>query len=113
MPVIASNNVPTTFKDLWDQRVRWFRGFIYNNLKYKKMFMSRKYGVMGRIQFPLNAITFATILLTFFLISYELLRQIYQLITKFILLRSDVYTIFEIPRIKELLLSIDIKYIFP
>ncbi len=110
---ITYTNVPTTFKSLWNQRVRWFRGFIQNNLKYKKMFMSKKHGLMGRLQLPLNAITFVTILLTFFLITYELLRQIYQLITKIILLKSDVYSIFKIPGIKEILLSIDIKYTFP
>ena len=33
------------------------------------MFMSKKHGLMGKLQLPLNAITFLTILLTFFLID--------------------------------------------
>ena len=34
--------VPGTIKRMWMQRVRWFRGFIYNNLKYRKMISLRK-----------------------------------------------------------------------
>ena len=110
---ITYTNVPSTFKQLWTQRIRWFRGFIQNNLKYKKMFLSRKHGLMGKLQLPLNAITFFTILLTFFLLSYELIRNIYIGITKIVLLRNDIIYIIKFPSIKELLLSIDLKYWFP
>ena len=110
---ITYTNAPSTFKDLWNQRIRWFRGFIQNNLKYKKLFMSKKHGLMGKIQYPLNAITFLTILLTFFLISYELIRTLYQFITKLILLKKDIFYTFKIPTLREILLNIDIKYIFP
>ena len=110
---VTYTNVPHTFKQLWNQRIRWFRGFIQNNLRYKKMFMSKEHGLMGRFQLPLNAITFVTILITFFLITYELIRILYQLITRFILLKGDFLYSFRIPKIREIILSIDIKYIFP
>ena len=110
---ITYTNVPFTFSKLWNQRIRWFRGFIQNNLKYKKMIMSKKHGLMGKFQMPLNAITFFTILLTFFLISYDLIKSLYRLITKFILLKSDILYTIKLPVLKEFLLSIDIKYLFP
>jgi len=110
---VTYTNVPSSFKGLWGQRIRWFRGFIQNNLKYKKMFMSKRHGVMGKLQLPLNAITFFTILLTFFLLIYELIRSLYQNITKLSLLKSDIYYLIEFPSLKELVLGIDIKYIFP
>ena len=77
------------------------------------MFMSKKHGLMGKLQLPLNAITFFTILLTFFLLIYELIRSLYQNITKLFLLKSDIYYLIEFPSLKELILGIDIKYIFP
>ena len=110
---LTYTNVPSTFKTLWNQRIRWFRGFIQNNLKYKKMFMSKKHGLMGKLQLPLNAITFVTILLTFFLIAYQLLYYLYQILAKIFLLKSDIYYTFEIPTIKETLLSLNLNYIFP
>lgn len=110
---VTYTNVPSSFKGLWTQRIRWFRGFIQNNLKYKRMFMSRKHGLMGKLQLPLNAITFFTILLTFFLLIYELIRSLYINMTKLFLLKSDIYYLIEFPSLKELILGIDIKYIFP
>ncbi len=110
---VTYTNVPNSFKNLWEQRIRWFRGFIQNNLRYRKMFMSKKHGLMGKLQLPLNAITFFTILLTFFLLIYELIRSLYQNITKLFLLKSDIYYLIEFPSLKELILGIDIKYIFP
>jgi len=110
---VTYTTVPSTFKQLWDQRVRWFRGFIQNNLKYKKMFMSKKHGLMGKFQIPLNAITFLTVLLTFFLISYELIRLIYIGINKLFLLKKDVVYLINLPSIRELLLSINFTYWFP
>ena len=110
---VTYTNVPNSFKALWGQRIRWFRGFIQNNLRYRKMFMSKKHGLMGKLQLPLNAITFFTILLTFFLLIYELIRSLYQNITKLFLLKSDIYYLIEFPSLKELILGIDIKYIFP
>jgi len=110
---VTYTNVPFTLDKFWHQRIRWFRGFIYNNLKYKKMFMSKKHGLMGRLQAPMNAITFITILLTFFLISYEIISLLYKFISKLILLKQDIIYTFRIPPIKELLLSVNINYIFP
>lgn len=112
---ITYTKVPSTFKQLWNQRIRWFRGFIFNNLKYKKMFMNKNYGAMGRFQLPLNALTFLTIIVLFVLISYEVITWLYELIFRIILLKSDfIHTInLNFPSLKELLLSLDIKLLFP
>ena len=111
---ITYTKVPSNFKELWNQRIRWFRGFIYNHLKYKKMFMNRKYGLTGIFQMPLNVITFFMVILLFFLISYELLARMYEFIFKAILLKNNLFIIYlDFPTIKELVLNIDLKLIFP
>src|SRR3989344_5860927 len=75
---ITYTRIPSDFKELWHQRIRWFRGFIYNNLKYKKMFMNKKYGAIGRFQLPLNVLTFFTIVILFVFISYEVFTNLYE-----------------------------------
>src|SRR3989338_556995 len=47
-------SVPNTIKSMWMQRVRWFRGFIHNNLKYKRMIFNKDYGLLGMFQIPLQ-----------------------------------------------------------
>ncbi|MEK6834999.1 MAG: glycosyltransferase family 2 protein [Nanoarchaeota archaeon] len=110
---ITYTKIPSDFKELWNQRIRWFRGFISNNLKYKKMFMNKKYGAMGRFQLPLNALTFFTIIALFVVISYEIVTWIYNLIFKLILLKWNIIYTINFPSLKELLLSLDIKIYFP
>ena len=112
---ITYTKVPSTFKQLWNQRIRWFRGFIFNNLKYKKMFMNKKYGLMGKFQLPLNALTFFTIIALFIVIAYEVITQLYELIFRLFLLKSNIiYSLnLNFPSLKELLLSTNIKLFFP
>jgi len=112
---ITYTNVPSTFKELWDQRIRWFRGFIYNNNKYKKMFMNKKYGLMGKFQFPLNVISFLTIILLFILISYEIIINLYELIFKIILLKSNIFYSFDFkfPSLHEILINTNARLLFP
>jgi len=110
---VTYTKVPSTFKQLWNQRIRWFRGFIFNNLKYKKMFMNKKYGLMGKFQLPLNALTFFTIITLFIVIAYEVITRLYELIFRILLLKSNVIYSLNFPSLKELLLNINIKLFFP
>ncbi len=43
---------PRTFKELYKQRNRWYKGTIINVLKYKKMLFNKNYGDFGFIQLP-------------------------------------------------------------
>lgn len=110
---ITFTNVPSTFKQLWNQRIRWFRGFISNNIKYKDMFMNKKFGAMGWFQLPLNALTLMTVVTLFLLIGYELSTNIYELIFKIALLKENLFYSFNFPSIKDLLININIKLMFP
>jgi len=105
--------IPSNFNELWHQRIRWFRGFISNNIKYKKMFMNKKYGAMGRFQMPLNALTFFTIIALFIVISYEIFSRLYNFLFNVMLLKSNIFYSINLPSLRELLLSTNIKLIFP
>src|SRR3989344_4011468 len=54
---------PTAWKDLYKQRLRWYRGAFYNMFKYKEMMFNRTYGNLGIFLLPLNLI--ATLLIIF------------------------------------------------
>jgi len=105
--------VPRTFKKLWDQRIRWFRGYLYNTKKYKDMFFSKKHGFLGLFQVPLNFITVFLVVLSFTLAFYEILRLIYEFIIKLVSYKMDIIYTFNIPSIKEIIFKMDLKILFP
>lgn len=43
---------PKTFKELYKQRNRWYKGSVINAFKYRHMMFNRKYGDFGFIQMP-------------------------------------------------------------
>ena len=44
---VSYTEVPKTFSNITKQRVRWFRGFINNSIRYKDMCFNKKYGLFG------------------------------------------------------------------
>ena len=113
LEALTYTNVPMTFVSLWKQRVRWYRGFLYNLKKYKGILFKKKHGAYGNFQLPLNLFSIVVLVLVFGLFLYELLRRFYNLIIKFIAIKFEIFSIGDLPSLKFMLLSIDIKYIFP
>jgi len=110
---LTFTRAPGTFKDLWNQRVRWYRGFMQNIVKYRGVFFKKKYGLYGNFQLPLNVFSLFVLALVFVLFSYELIRNLYNWIMKIIILKWEIFSIGDLPSIKHLLLMFDIKYFFP
>lgn len=110
---ISYTNVPETFKGMWDQRVRWFRGFITTSIKYKNMFANKKFGMMGVFQYPINIISFIAIMFTFILFVYEGSKGAYNITNKLSILGTGILDLIKIPSLKSLLLHINIKVFFP
>jgi len=112
---ITFTKVPDTFKKLWLQRVRWFRGFIYNTLKYRHMLFKKKYDLIGTFQYPVNILSIVTVLLMFFLLLYAFLEKIGVQFSKLHALGWE-YFFFDlqnIPTLKQILLHINILLFFP
>lgn len=112
---ITYTKVPDTFKALWSQRVRWFRGFIYNSMKYRNMMFKKKYDLVGTFQYPLNFITIITVVLMFVLLGYSLIIKIIAHVSKFkaIGLEYFLWDIDNLPSIKEMILNLNITLLFP
>ena len=111
---ISYTNVPSSFKSLWNQRVRWFRGFFYNTLKYKKLILSKRHGLFGGFQMPLNVFTVFIIIFMFSLMVYEFIRRFYNFIFKALVLKEELlYEYMKLPSAKEVIYSMNIKVLFP
>src|SRR3989338_10559040 len=49
---VVETIVPTTWKKLFRQRIRWYKGSVDNSLKYRKLIFNKKYGDFGIIRMP-------------------------------------------------------------
>jgi len=110
---VSYTNVPDNFKDLWNQRVRWFRGFITTAAKFKKMFGKKQFGMMGVFQYPINILSFVLVIMAFVFLTYELVTKIYKAVIKLIILKGGVVEVIRFPTTKELLLSINPNIMLP
>ncbi|MBN2567222.1 glycosyltransferase [Candidatus Woesearchaeota archaeon] len=52
LDVEIETQAPTTYRQLYTQRNRWFKGALLNALAYKRMLFNRAYGDFGMIQMP-------------------------------------------------------------
>lgn len=75
---------PSTFKTLWNQRLRWYYGFIRNLEDYKQLF-SVRHGVLGTFFLPAAFFSVALVLTG---MAYMIYRTITQAWDKFVYLRA-------------------------
>ena len=104
--------VPQTWKALFQQRVRWFRGFIYNVWNYRGLFFKREYGVLGSFQLPAAVFGIVILLVTMGIISLKFLRAFFYRVLDILNLGWDVFKLVELPTFRSFL-SMDYMLIFP
>lgn len=86
----AHTVVPTTVRDLFKQRLRWYRGYIYNSRKYYHIFFNRRFGDLGLFVFPLNYFLLA-LTTPFLLVSiYDSIIYISQRIIDVFIVNFDI-----------------------
>ncbi len=83
---VVETMVPTTWKKLFRQRIRWYKGSVDNSIKYKKLIFNKKYGDFGIIRMPtiiLSGIIAIVLVGTFFqalmakmMVTFSYLRDI-------------------------------------
>jgi cellulose synthase/poly-beta-1,6-N-acetylglucosamine synthase-like glycosyltransferase len=54
VPAFTYTHAPATLRQLFVQRVRWYRGFIINMRRYRHMLFNPKYGDIGVFTLPVN-----------------------------------------------------------
>ena len=84
---------PKTFKELYKQRNRWYKGSIINAFKYKSMMFNRKYGDFGIIQMPTIIVSGLIAIVLVSSLTYYGLKPYVKAIRNSILIDFDVYTL--------------------
>ena len=104
--------IPSTIKKMWMQRVRWFRGFIYNNLKYRRMILNRDFGLLGLFQIPLEVFVLITLFVSVIILGFNFLEEIINLVFR-VYIASN--TLFDIApnSTTQLVLGLNWNFIFP
>lgn len=75
---------PPTWKKLFMQRVRWYRGFIINSRRYKHLYFNKNFGNLGLFTLPAN---FAFVIFSFVFIgalTYQFADQLFNAVTLFL-----------------------------
>ncbi len=111
---ITHTKVPSKLRTLWKQRVRWSRGYIYNHIKYKDMFFSKKYGLFGIFQLPVNLIVIILLVLNIGIISWAFFSDTIEFAVRSATIDGYFLSrIFDLPSLKEVLLGQNLRIVIP
>ena len=111
---ITYTRVPTTLSELWRQRIRWTRGYIFNHWNYRKMFFSSKHGIFGIFQLPVNVLAVLILMLNIGIISYDLLNRLFDFAFRsFTIPGYFLDRILSFPTLKEFILARNVQVYLP
>ncbi|MEM4336412.1 MAG: glycosyltransferase family 2 protein [Candidatus Woesearchaeota archaeon] len=103
---------PSSFKEIYAQRNRWFKGAFLNTLKYKKMIFNKKYGDFGFIQLP-SVILSAFIAISLLIITiYYSLKPHIDFISNMKFVNFDFVTIIKNISLNFHILDLDYSLVF-
>ena len=105
--------VPSNIKQLFRQRVRWYRGYLFNHYKYRDMFFNKKYGVFAYFQLPLNIIYIPIMLIAIAIVTYGITTYVVEFFSRTILIKGYFMSLFALPSFKEVILAQNLKILFP
>jgi len=111
---ITCTTVPRTWSALWRQRVRWYRGFTVNHLKYRHIFFKPSHGLFSNFQLPLNVLGIILLLTTVLIVGYGSMSDLYELLYRSLTIKGYFINHFlDFPTLKELLLGQNVQVTLP
>jgi len=111
---LTYTNAPSSFWSLWRQRVRWYRGFLFNHVKYRKMFFDKRYSFLAYFQLPLDIIGVVFLLAATSLISYAVIKNTYEFIVRSVMIKDYfVNHVLSFPTLKDFILTQNLKIMIP
>ncbi len=87
---VVYTDVPKTFREFFRQRMRWYRGHIYNTIKYSDMIFNRRFGDLGMLVLPVQYVIFTLTTVMLFYGLYDFLTILVQRIIDFSLIGLDL-----------------------
>ena len=105
--------VPNKIRNMWFQRVRWFRGFIHNTLKYKSMAFNKQFGLLGLFQIPLEIFVLLALFFSLALFGYHIVGEVINLISMIYITGYNFFDYFRLPSFNQFFLELNWKLLFP
>lgn len=102
--VLVPTEVPETFKALYRQRIRWFRGTIFNLQKYGHMMLDTRFGDFGIFSYPTVVIYVFFTWMIFSILFFRIATSIFSSIVE-IYLSASVHSIYFAPMFFESILA--------
>ena len=84
---------PKTFKELYKQRNRWYKGSVINAFRYRYMMFNRKYGDFGIIQMPTIIVSGIVAIILVSSLTYYGLKPYFTAFYNSIFIDFDFYTL--------------------
>jgi len=109
---VGYTKAPKNFKNLTKQRERWARGYIFNGIKYRKMFFNKEYGTLGLVHLPMTLVGILLLLITTFIVFFKFLRGAFNSVLDIAVVKTDLLKLIKLPDIR-FLLNIDNLLYFP
>jgi cellulose synthase/poly-beta-1,6-N-acetylglucosamine synthase-like glycosyltransferase len=111
---ITYTHVPNNFSKLWAQRIRWARGYIYNHWLYRGMFFSKKHGIYGFFQMPINILAVLLLVANIGIIAYDMFDRFFDFVFRSLTIPDYFITqLTSWPTIKEFILARNIQVYLP
>ena len=110
---ITYTTIPDTMKKVIRQRIRWFRGYIYNARKYRHMHLNKDYELLGLFILPLNIASVIIIISSTIIIWSGILDGFKYIYQKAIIAKTPLYEFIDILTLKQIILTIDFKISIP
>ncbi len=111
---IMYTKVPEGWNELWRQRIRWYRGFAVNHLKYRGLLFKKAYGLYGLFQMPLNVISIFLLLLTVALVGYGTISDLYETLFRSLTIKGYfINHMLDFPGFKKFFLAQNVQVALP
>ena len=105
---------PSTFNKLRKQRIRWYRGYIFNHIKYRKLFFSKEHGIFGIFQLPVTIFAVALSVSYFLLITLNIFSDFFNFLVRSLTIPNYfLANIFNFPSISEFFLTKNLQIYIP
>lgn len=111
---VSHTTVPSSFSQLWHQRIRWARGYVHNHWNYRSFLFSKKQALLGIFQFPMNLLSVVLLITVLSTAGYGIVTNLWRLVFRSITIQGYfVNHVLVFPNIKQFLLSINIPIMLP
>lgn len=100
---VSYTAAPNTLPSLFKQRLRWYRGFINNTIKYKEMLFNKNYGMLGTFQLPVSILSAFMALLVISIFAFRFTKRIVIFVKDFFGMGLDYFRLYELPKLSTFL----------